>query len=223
MNHAPYPRALRCGLAITAMATALLTSGIYFGWPGGTWLKMAASTGFLAAALAAGGLLTAYGRAILVGLVCSWWGDLFLSLSGATSFMMGLIAFLLAHIAYSVAFLLHGVRPAWIATGLAFAVAAGVPITAWLHPHLGTMQYPVYAYIGAISLMVSLAVGTQGKAANPYLILGALLFYVSDIFVARQRFVESGMENALIGLPVYFLAQMLIARSIARHNPCATV
>ena len=214
MNTAPNPVALRWCLAFTCAAAALLTAGVYFGWPGGTWLKMSASTGFLATAVVAGGSHTAYGRAILVGLVCSWWGDLFLNLSGAHYFMMGLVAFLLAHVAYSAAFLIHGVRAPWTAAGLAITLAAGFPIVRWLHPHLGDMRYPVYAYVVVISLMVTLAIGAQGRSPNRLLLVGALLFYISDLFVARQRFVESSVWNPLIGLPVYFLAQLLLASSI---------
>jgi uncharacterized membrane protein YhhN len=43
---------------------------------------------------------------------------------------------------------------------------------------------------------------------------GALLFYVSDIFFARQRFVVRQYVARLAGLPLYYAAQFMIAFSI---------
>jgi hypothetical protein len=43
---------------------------------------------------------------------------------------------------------------------------------------------------------------------------GAIVFYLSDIFVARDTFVRSEYSNRLIGLPLYYLGQFLFAFSI---------
>jgi hypothetical protein len=43
---------------------------------------------------------------------------------------------------------------------------------------------------------------------------GALSFYVSDLFVARDRFVKKGAINRILGLPLYFGGQFLLAFSI---------
>jgi hypothetical protein len=42
---------------------------------------------------------------------------------------------------------------------------------------------------------------------------GALAFYVSDIFVARQRFLKTEFLNRLIGLPLYYSGQFMLAFS----------
>ena len=44
--------------------------------------------------------------------------------------------------------------------------------------------------------------------------VGAVLFYVSDIFVARDRFVTPSPLNQRIGLPLYYAAQIALAFSI---------
>jgi hypothetical protein len=44
--------------------------------------------------------------------------------------------------------------------------------------------------------------------------VGALGFYVSDVFVARQRFLKSEIVNRLIGLPLYYGGQFLLAFSV---------
>jgi len=210
------PRGLfRWGLGFTLGAVVLLAMSVYFRWEASGYVKMAASTGFLATAIGAGAFHSTYGKAIFAGLIFSWWGDLFLISSVGNFFLLGLVSFLLAHLAFSAAFILHGVRLYWVLAGLALTTLVSLPIVCWLYPHLGGMRYPVLGYIVVISCMTSLAVGAQGRLANRWLLLGAVLFFVSDIFVARQRFVVSSLWNPLIGLPVYYAAQLLLARSIA--------
>jgi hypothetical protein len=41
-------------------------------------------------------------------------------------------------------------------------------------------------------------------------------FYLSDLFVARQRFVAPAFANRLYGLPLYYLGQFLLAFSVGR-------
>lgn len=43
---------------------------------------------------------------------------------------------------------------------------------------------------------------------------GALLFYLSDIFVARDRFLKTSFLNRLVGLPIYYAGQFLLAFSV---------
>jgi hypothetical protein len=45
-------------------------------------------------------------------------------------------------------------------------------------------------------------------------VLGSVLFYASDICVARNAFIQRSFYNSLIGLPLYFAAQMIIAATI---------
>jgi len=45
-------------------------------------------------------------------------------------------------------------------------------------------------------------------------VVGAVLFCISDIFVARQQFLVHSPYNSLIGLPIYYIAQNFIAYSM---------
>ena len=47
-----------------------------------------------------------------------------------------------------------------------------------------------------------------------FILIGAVFFYVSDIFVAHQRFVMAHFYNRLFGLPLYYMAQFLLAFSV---------
>jgi hypothetical protein len=63
--------------------------------------------------------------------------------------------------------------------------------------------------------MVVMAVGVS--AGNPFVLAGAILFFVSDIFVARWKFVDTSGINALFCYPMYYTACVLLALSILRE------
>ena len=84
----------------------------------------------------------------------------------------------------------------------------------WLGPHMDSkMRAPVLAYIVAITVMVALAAGSFRYCASWLLIAGALGFYLSDLSVARDRFVVPAFVNRLWGLPLYYAAVLLLAAS----------
>ncbi|MEN8113226.1 MAG: lysoplasmalogenase [Actinomycetota bacterium] len=178
-------------------------------------LKMIASTGFILVALSSGALSNPYGRIVLAALVLSWVGDILLTYQSRQAFLGGLVAFLLGHVAYSAAFGYRGVEP--VAAGIAVVAVAllAIFVWRWLAPHVGDMAAPVMAYIVIISVMVVLAFGTSGSDPNWMITTGAVLFFASDIFVARNQFVAPGIVNRVWGLPLYYLAQVLLALTAA--------
>jgi hypothetical protein len=66
----------------------------------------------------------------------------------------------------------------------------------------------------AISAMVSLAVGSHFHSPAPIALGGAIAFYLSDLSVARDRFVAPGFVNRLWGIPLYYFAQLLFAYAL---------
>jgi hypothetical protein len=70
-----------------------------------------------------------------------------------------------------------------------------------------------------ITLMVaaaSSAIRSELSSTAQALVLGgAVAFYLSDLFVARDRFVVEGFTNRLVGLPLYYGGQYLLAFSVA--------
>ena len=157
---------------------------------------------------------------VLVGLVLGLTGDVCLALRGDTAFRAGLLVFLLGHVAYLVAFALIVRRPEDWSTSLhLLIVAAGTGALYWLWPRLGSMRGPVIAYVVVISAMVAAAITAASNPLLPgvgrwTLLLGAICFYFSDLCVARNRFVENQFVNRLIGLPLYYGGQFLIAFSV---------
>ncbi len=180
-------------------------------------LKMTAATGYLALALTGGAWETTYGRVILLALVLCWIGDLLLIRPGrGASFLGGLGSFLLGHVAYAAAFVTAGVTAPWAAAGALPAAVVGLVVLRWLWAHQlpEPMRAPVVAYVVAITVMVALSWGVAGVSAVWMVPAGAMAFMASDVFVARERFVRSSPVNTTVGLPLYFLGQVLLALTV---------
>lgn len=199
--------------ALTALGLALL---LFLTWKRSAWAmaaKALASVGFVVLALARDATASGYGRLILVGLIAGLAGDLLLETRAAQGFLLGLGAFMLGHLAYTGAFALDG--PAWgVTVAAAFALAAlGVGVARWLGPHLTpSLRVPVQIYIVVILAMTAVGIGLVGHRILAS--VGAVAFLASDLAVARNRFVQPGFVNSAWGLPVYYLAQILLAWSI---------
>ncbi len=176
------------------------------------WIaKPIAAIAFVGAGLANNAEQSAYGRAVLAALVLSLLGDVLLIPKNRTAFKGGILAFLLAHVAYVVAFFAHGTSLSIAALPLIVLIPAAVLVLKKLYTKVPeSLRIPVLSYIVVISTMVAFAVGTQ----NPTIIAGAIIFYCSDLCVARERFLAPGFVNKLFGLPLYFGAQLIFAATI---------
>lgn len=204
------------GIALTAAALTVVLVAEAGGHRRVEWLaKPLASTGFLLAAWSNGALATPYGRGILAGLALSFLGDVLLIPKTRGTFLAGLGAFLLGHVGFAVAFLLRG---ASFTIGIAGAALLAIPASVvgrWLWPHVSReMRGPVLAYIVVISAMVALALGTLAQVGGVMILVGAVMFYLSDLSVARDRFVARGFANRLWGLPLYYAAQHVLASTV---------
>jgi len=164
-----------------------------------------------------------YARAILLGMAFSCIGDIFLMLP-FDAFVPGLIAFLLAHVCYIVAFR-AGFRSG---QGLLFsaallAVFAGINL-AGLWPLLpNDLRIPVVVYVVVLALMATLALARAwtNNAATPsaptsarWAAIGAVLFVISDSVLAWDRFGGGLPAATLCVLSTYYAAQYCIARSV---------
>jgi uncharacterized membrane protein YhhN len=214
-------------VVFTLVALVALLIAEYLGSRPGVWIaKPLASTGFLAVAIGAGALDgwapdgwagSRYGQLVFLGLVLSWWGDVFLIPEGRPRiFQAGIASFLLGHVAYVVAFASLGVDPTAAAIATGVAIVPVVVVVRWLRPHLpADMVVPVYAYVAVITCMIVCAVSAFAAVGRPMILLGAAMFYVSDLAVARDRFVSPGFENGAWGLPLYYGGQLVLASTIA--------
>ncbi len=206
---------------LAAIAVIALVGSDYRGWRLGRYLcKPLAAAAFVWLALRLNATDSAYGSWLLAGLVCCLLGDLCLMFEDERAFLAGLGAFLTGHLLYSIAFLQLPANPTGLLLSAVPAALLLALVLRWLMPTVqGTMRLPVALYVVVITAMLCTAGLSAGQAVAPLAIAGAWLFALSDIAVARQQFVAPTRRNALWGTPVYFIAQLLLASTVALVLP----
>ena len=156
---------------------------------------------------------------LLIGLIFCLDGDVFLALPHERMFLFGLVSFLLGHVFYAGCFFYVADFSHWTWIGAGIGLVAGVRVLFWLWPSLGSMRIPVIAYMMVITVMLVGAwtvlwdAGVQ-FSGRLFIFSGAASFYVSDLFVARDRFLKMEFKNRLLGLPLYYFGQFLLAFSV---------
>ena len=154
---------------------------------------------------------------ILSALFFSWLGDILLIFQPKDEifFLLGLSAFLLAHIFYIVFFhnirIRNGVKSSWLLL-LLVVIYYAILITI-LSPYLGKMKLPVRIYGIVISFMFLLAMHMlfiKNKTAGRWMMIGALLFVMSDSILAINKFYQSFEFANIIIMLTYGLAQLFI-------------
>ena len=175
--------------------------------------KTVASVSFVALGFARWAPGDAVGAWLIAGLVLCAAGDVLLLRD--RTFDLGLISFLLGHLAYVAGFRTALPAGRWSVLVLASFALVGIVVLSWLWPRLGRRRVPVAAYVAAITAMVWGGVSVTAIGALPWTAaVGAVLFYLSDLAVARQRFVHTSFVNRALGLPLYYAAQVLIALTV---------
>lgn len=180
------------------------------------WVLKPLTTLLLVAAAARGGA-GPYRRLMLIGLLFSVAGDIFLMLPGDW-FIPGLAAFLCAHLLYTIAF--YRRCPGWGTQGWGVAVgllAIGLFMYWQFLPNLlpqgPIMLIAVAAYVLAILLMTLRAIVTR----EVLIASGALLFLLSDAILGWNRFAAPVPAGALWIMLTYWSGQGLLAASVARR------
>jgi len=157
-----------------------------------------------------------YTLGVLLGLLFSLGGDIALMfMDNRRAFLLGLASFLVAHVVYTLVFTLLGQPAPWDWLSAVLLLAAGAFVFRLLLPNLGSMKVPVIVYILVISLMVHQALTTfSSPLFSPgqawMVVIGALLFYFSDLVLALNRFYKP-LKNHRLSLALYYGGQMLIA------------
>ncbi len=155
-------------------------------------------------------------RALRIGLLLSLLGDIAL-LWPQQGFLPGLIAFLLAHIAYIVAFTREHRFLAQPVALTGYALVAGA-ILALLWPSVPPgLRVPVACYVLALTAMsaqtavVGLAAQGDERRRGRLLMLGGALFMASDALLATNKFALALPAANLWILGTYWAAQWCIA------------
>lgn len=164
-----------------------------------------------------------------LGLLFSLAGDVLL-ISFERWFLLGLIAFLFAHIAYITGFMDEIVNiTAW---SLILAVFIAINVGRLLRRMVGAMRtkgenkliLPVIIYGTVISVMLYAAMSTifnpiWKTSASFFVSLGAFLFCASDAILAWNKFVSPVRNGRVWSISLYFLGQIgLIAGVMAQFG-----
>ncbi|MEJ2170598.1 MAG: lysoplasmalogenase, partial [Desulfobacterales bacterium] len=187
-------------------------------WKGKLPVKTVLSCLFVFIAMVQAHPIPGYYYLLLIGLIFCLGGDVFLALPQDKMFLTGLVSFLLGHVFYGICFFYAADVGLWTLIGGLAALTVSAVVFFRLRPHLDEMLMPVLAYIFVITLMVvgawTVLTDAQLDFTGRLLVfVGAASFYFSDVFVARDRFLKSAFINRLIGLPMYYCGQFLLAFS----------
>ncbi len=167
---------------------------------------------------------------VLVAIFFSFLGDTLLMFGKHDElyFMLGLAAFLIAHVFYIFSYRQHknashpdelqGVQRIRLAFPIVLAVSGLVVI---LYPTLGPMKIPVLLYALTIVIMVLNALFRFGRTSSPSFWLvfsGAILFMISDSLIAINKFVTTIFIADFFIMSTYIVAQLLIVEGLLRHK-----
>eukprot|EP01126_Amoeba_proteus_P021947 TRINITY_DN222_c0_g1_i31.p1 TRINITY_DN222_c0_g1~~TRINITY_DN222_c0_g1_i31.p1 ORF type:complete len:228 (+),score=37.10 TRINITY_DN222_c0_g1_i31:110-793(+) len=170
-----------------------------------------------------------YDLLMTLGLLCGFLGDVLLIGDSSQSFLCGLVVFLLGHVFYFFAFcnLFSGLPKEsneWIVQTCVLLIFVILVHVFYLSPNVpSNFKVHVLAYLVVITAMVfsSFLVwnASQVDPTTRILVLaGSVLFFFSDLGVAREKFVRPTIWNKVFALPAYFIGQFLLENSLHRES-----
>lgn len=160
---------------------------------------------------------TPAGLPVMLGLGLSIVGDVVLETPGAP-FVGGLLAFLVAHIAYIVGALIESRRAAllWLLPTAAF----GVIVYSVLFPAMEDLALPVAVYVSVIAAMGwRMGARVDGRLLPWLGLIGAASFMLSDATIAVRKFSGDFAGARELIMLTYWGGQALIAASVLRALP----
>ncbi|MBZ0245900.1 MAG: lysoplasmalogenase [Cyclobacteriaceae bacterium] len=168
-------------------------------------------------------------KSVMAAIVFSWIGDISLMFQGKNElyFMVGLGAFLIAHICYVMAYSqhiekkegagLHGIQKFRFSLPI---VLAGTGLITILYAHLGVFKIPVAVYAIVLMVMTLQALfryGYTNTVSFWFVFVGAILFMISDSMIAVNKFLVPFELAGLAIMSTYILAQFLIVKGLMSH------
>ncbi len=144
-------------------------------------------------------------RWLLAALVFSVIGDFLLAIPWwAPSFVLGLAAFLVAHLCFLAALLPLASPSRPRVAAAAVTVAVCVALLIWFWPRLieEGMALPVTGYIAVLGAMVCVAL--MAGLPTPWTVLGAVCFAVSDAMIGIGRFALAPENAQALAVPIWW-------------------
>ena len=152
----------------------------------------------------------------LTGMIFALLGDAFLLFTTDTFFMIGLGCFLIMQICYAAVFWKKRRIPR-SKDKLVSVVLAALPLIflSMVWSHLGGLKVGVVLYSIAITIMLVTAFLRHGMLSGYGMVLiGSILFVISDLSLAVERFVTQAPALPYIVILTYIAAQYLITMGL---------
>lgn len=141
-------------------------------------------------------------RWLVAALVFSAAGDFLLAMPWwEPSFVLGLGAFLVAHLSFLAALLPLVARSGPRLAAAATTIAACIALLVWFWPRLiaEVMALPVTLYIAVLGAMVCVAL--MARLPTPWTALGAVCFAVSDAMIGIGKFI---LGSEALAVPIWW-------------------
>ncbi len=212
-------QSIRLGLLVVGLLAALVYAVAFCHRPPSVWKTVVKTIPMPAFAAA---VAVSFGSgAVVLALLLSALGDLALSRDGEKAFLVGLISFAAAHVAYVVYFWGTGAGPMAMPILLAALMVFALSTEHWLSPFTGELRWPVRAYVVIICAMGATAFGLVDRALA---VAGAVAFMASDTLLSIQlfRMKPDAAQQRMVSIALWVLyagGQFLIVAGVGWATP----
>ena len=158
-----------------------------------------------------------------IALICSLFGDVFLMFDDQNQlfFILGLVAFLIAHIFYVFVFLKHKNPQKKPFFFIAILVLYAFTLFYFIKPNLDDLLIPVVVYMLVILSMATTAFMRHQKVNSlsfKFVLFGAFFFLISDSLLSLNLFYKPLPLANISIMTTYAIAQYLIVIGILKLN-----
>ena len=156
---------------------------------------------------------------VVLALIFSWIGDMFLILKGVKWFTVGGISFMISHFFFILSYAkyvdFNSLNKVIIVSLILLFIISSTIVFKYLKPHLPKpLFYPMYLYLiinGMMNCFAWFRAMSMSAKASIITAIGALLFYISDCSLFFVRFdKDSKLKTHFLVMLTYSIGELLI-------------
>lgn len=156
---------------------------------------------------------------VVLALIFSWIGDMFLILKGVKWFTVGGISFMISHFFFILSYAkyvdFNSLNKVIVVSLILLFIISSTIIFKYLKPHLPKpLFYPMYLYLiinGMMNCFAWFRAMSMSAKASIITAIGALLFYISDCSLFFVRFdKDSKLKTHFLVMLTYSIGELLI-------------
>lgn len=156
---------------------------------------------------------------VVLALIFSWIGDMFLILKGVKWFTVGGISFMISHFFFILSYAkyvdFNSLNKIIVVSLILLFIISSTIVFKYLKPHLPKpLFYPMYLYLiinGMMNCFAWFRAMSMSAKASIITAIGALLFYISDCSLFFVRFdKDSKLKTHFLVMLTYSIGELLI-------------